>query len=103
MLYKRKPRLPLEVVTSPHEEIDEKQQTTEGAAGYAPELDHHMEEMMKWAESVDSKAKANIEKAQKKQKKEYDAKHKPPTFKVGDRVWVYNARKDTRKGKLVLG
>ena len=86
----------MEVATSPQDEFEEPEQTTEGVAGY-------MEEMMKWAESVNSKAKSNIEKAQKKQKKEYDAKHKPPTFKVGDRVWVYNARKDTRKGKLVFG
>ena len=56
-------------------------QKTEGAAGYAPDLDHHMEETMKWAKSVVSKAKANIEKAQKKE---------------------YNASKDTSKVKLVL-
>ena len=47
LLYQRKPQLPQEVVTSPHEEIDETQQTTEATAGYAPELYHHMEEMMK--------------------------------------------------------
>ena len=33
-------------------------QNTEGAAGYAPDLDHHMEETMKWAESVVSKSKS---------------------------------------------
>ena len=62
------------------------------------DIDEYMNAVMKWAEAVDSIAKANIEKAQKKQKKQFDAKHRPPTFKAGDKVWVYNARKDTRKG-----
>ena len=54
-------------------------QNTEGVAGYAQDLDHHMEETMKWAESVVSKGKPNIEKAQKK---EYNDKDKSPTFKL---------------------
>ena len=54
--------------------------------------------MIEWAEEVNAKAKSNIEKAQEKQKKQFDAKHKPPTFQPGDRVWVYNSRKDTRQG-----
>ena len=53
---------------------------------------------MKWAEAVDSTGKANIEKALNKQKKRFDAEHRPPAFKAGNKVWVYNARKDTRKG-----
>ena len=60
------------------------------------DLDSHMVAMMEWAEEV--KAKSNIETAQSKQKKDFDAKHKPPTFKVGDKVWVYNSRNDTRQG-----
>ena len=53
-----------------------------------------MNAVMKWAEKVDSIAKANIQKKQK----QLNAKHRPSTFKAGDKVWVYNARKDTRKG-----
>ena len=49
-------------------------------------------------ESVNQKVKVNIEKAQNKQKEYFNAKHKLPTFKVGDQVWRYNYRKDTRKG-----
>ena len=59
------------------------------------DIDEYINAVMKWAEEVDSIAKANIEKAQKKQ---LNAKHRPSTFKAGDKVWVYNARKDTRKG-----
>ena len=40
-----------------------------------------MQAMIEWAEEVNAKAKPNIEKAQSKQKREFDAKHKPPTFK----------------------
>ena len=62
------------------------------------DLDAHMQAMIEWAEEVNAKAKSNIEKAQEKQKKQFDAKHKPPTFQPGDKVWVYNSRKDTRQG-----
>ncbi len=62
------------------------------------DLEQHMSSMLEWAENVNQRAKANIKKAQSKQKKQFDAKHRPPTFKVGDRVWMYNSRKDTRKG-----
>ena len=62
------------------------------------DLDAHMQAMIEWAEEVNGKAKSNIEKAQEKQKKQFDAKHKPPTFQPGDNVWVYNSRKDTRQG-----
>ena len=62
------------------------------------DLDAHMLAMIKWAEELNTKAKSNIEKAQAKQKQQFDAKHKPPTFQVGDKVWVYNSRKDTRQG-----
>ena len=64
----------------------------------AEDLDAHMQAMIEWAEEVNAKAKSNIEKAQEKQKKQFDAKHKPPTFQPGDKVWIYNSRKDTRQG-----
>ena len=57
-----------------------------------------MKSMLQWAESVNAKAKENIQKAQIKQKKRYDAEHKQPTFQVGDMVWHYNCRKRTRQG-----
>ena len=71
---------------------DEAQEVNEEA------LDAHMLAMIEWAEEVNAKAKSNIEKAQSKQKQQFDAKHKPPTFQVGDKVWVYNSRKDTLQG-----
>ncbi len=57
-----------------------------------------MESMLQWADKINTKAKENIKKAQAKQKKRYDAKHKKPDFNVGDKVWRYNSRKQTRQG-----
>ena len=62
------------------------------------DIDDHMDSMLKWADSINEKALKNITSVQQKQKKQYDAKHTLPTFKVGDDVWVYNSRKDTRQG-----
>jgi len=41
---------------------------------------------------------SNISRAQQKQKSYFDNKHKLPAYKVGEKVWVYNSRKDTRQG-----
>jgi hypothetical protein len=62
------------------------------------DLDRYMKSMLAWGEKVNESAKGNILKAQNEQKKRYDAKRKPPRFLVGDEVWRYNGRKDTRKG-----
>ena len=92
LLYKRKARLPVQVATSSSDNDDLHDNEID------PE--EHMKEMLTWAEEVDTKAKQNIRMAQQTQKKQYDAKHRPPLFKSGDKVCrVYNARKDTRKGK----
>ena len=88
LLYKRKPRLSIEISTLPHgvDEADMQEVRAE-------DLDALMQAMIEWAEEVNAKAKSNIKKAQEKQKKQFDAKHKPPTFQPGDKVWVYNSRK----------
>jgi hypothetical protein len=62
------------------------------------DLEQYMRSMLEWGEKVNEKAKNNIVIAQQMQKKRYDALHKPPSFEVGDMVWRYNGRKDTRKG-----
>ena len=60
--------------------------------------DEYMKSMLQWAEDVNKKALENIKKAQKKQKIFYDTRHKKPTFQVGEMVWRYNSRKQTRQG-----
>ena len=57
-----------------------------------------MKSMLQWAEDVNKKALENITKAQKKQKIFYDTRHKKLTFQVGEMVWRYNSRKQTRQG-----
>jgi len=48
--------------------------------------------------SMRSTAHDNICAAQETQKRHYDVKRRPPTFSIGDRVYHYNRRHDTRKG-----
>ena len=91
LMYKCKVRLPIEIVTSP-EEIDDP-----ADVDTAEDVEQHMERMLNWADEINARVKENITKAQAIQKKVFDAKHRPPTFEVGDKVWVYNSRKDTRK------
>ena len=54
--------------------------------------------MMAIRQQVKAKAMTNIEKAQQRQKKSYDAKHRPPCFKEGDVVLLKNKRNEARKG-----
>ena len=92
-MYKRQPRLPVELATLPSTAMDEEENSSK-----EEDLDQYMKAMVDWAEKVNKKAKDNIENAQRKQKKRYDAIHAPPNFSVGEKVWRYNGRKDTRKG-----
>jgi len=48
--------------------------------------------------SMRSTAHDNICATQKTQKRHYYVKRRPPTFSIGDRVYRYNCRRDTRKG-----
>ena len=58
LLYKRKPRLPIEISTLPHgvDEADMQEMRAE-------DLDAHMQAMIEWAVEVNAKAKSSIEKA----------------------------------------
>lgn len=46
-----------------------------------------MQSMMEWTDNLHQKIKENIENAQKKQKKQYDAKHQKPAFKIT--IYIY--------------
>jgi len=48
--------------------------------------------------SMCSTAHDNICAAEETHKRHYDVKRRPPTFTIGDRVYRYNRRHDTRKG-----
>ena len=94
-MYKRKPRLTVQLTTQSFSESNDLLEDT------IVDPEEHMREMLTWAEEIDSRAKQYIKKAQQTQKKQYDAKHRPPLFKSGDKVWLYHAHKDTRKGKII--
>ena len=54
--------------------------------------------MMSIRNQVKAQAIQNIEKAQERQKKSYNAKHQPLKFKEGDTVLLKNVRNEARKG-----
>ena len=88
-MYKRKPRLPIEVTSS------SLSTENDGAEVAANQIDEYMKSMMEWTKNIHENAKGNINEAQKKQKKYFDAKHRPPTFKVRNvsllfyALWIY--------------
>lgn len=49
-------------------------------------------------ETLRGAARDNLVEAQKQQKKSYDLKHAPPTYKIGDKVLKYNRRREGRMG-----
>jgi hypothetical protein len=75
-MYKRKPRLPIELTNLPQNDSSDNDSLCDVTA---PQLENHMQLMMEW---TDNKVKENIKKAQQKQKKQFDAKHRKPEFKV---------------------
>ena len=61
----------------------------------AEDLDAHMQAAIEWAEQVNAKRPNQTLKRFNLKRRVFDAKHKPPIFHVGDKVWIYNSRKDT--------
>ena len=53
---------------------------------------------MQIRERVKFAAKQNIEKAQYRQEKNYDKKHKSAIFEIGEKVLLRNSRENSRKG-----
>ena len=53
-------------------------------------------EMLKIRERVKSAVKENIDKAQVRQKRNCDRKHKHTPFEVGDGILLRNSREDSR-------
>jgi len=64
----------------------------------APDFEEKVRLMMEIRQQVKEQAMANIDKAQERQKKNYDAKHQPLRFKEGDTVLLKNMRNNARKG-----
>lgn len=61
-------------------------------------FDEKVRLMMSIRNQVKAQAIQNIEKAQERQKKSYDAKHQPIKFKESDTVLLKNLRNEARKG-----
>ena len=98
LMFGRAPVLPIEMA------IKSKPSSTDsdslsGTAEDAPsDFDEKVRFMMHVRDQVKAQAMQNINKAQERQKKSYDAKHQPLKFSEGDSVLLRNMRNEARKG-----
>lgn len=92
LMFGRAPVLPIEM------EIKSKP-SNDGEQGeeVAPDFEEKVRLMMEIREQVKEQAMANIDKAQERQKKNYDAKHQPLRFKEGDTVLLKNTEERCEK------
>ena len=93
LFYNREPRLPLDLQlreSYEHTEIPKTQK----------QLEHDVELLVTLKESYSKIAKQNIERAQQRQKDDYDRRHNTSssTFHVNDHVLLKNCKNDSRKG-----
>ena len=93
LMFGRAPVLPIEIEIKSKPSSDGDQ-----AEEVAPDFDEKVRLMMNIREQVKEQAMINIDKAQGRQKKNYDAKHQPLCFKEGDTVLLKNMRNEARKG-----
>ena len=93
LMFSRQPKLPIELEIP----INGSQQSA--VADAEPSFEEKVKKMLKIRRSIKAEAMANIEKAQERQKKYYDQKHKPAEFAIGDKVLLRNCCDDSRKGE----
>lgn len=92
LLYGVKAKLPIDLVGEKESEDEDLSQTP---------IEERVERVRQLAEdlvAVRDKASENLKEAQSKQKTNFDLKHAPPTYAVGDHVLKYDRRRDTRMG-----
>jgi len=102
MMYGRKAVLPIEnqffPVDIPEESVPVDLNAEELSLN-EHEFQEHLNVIQKAQNIVHVEAAKNITKAQKRQKRDYENRHKlKESFKVGDKVLVYNLRRADRKG-----
>src|ERR1043165_927791 len=102
MMYGRKAVLPIEnqffPVHIPEESVPVDLNAEELSLN-EHEFQEHLNVIQKAQNIVHVEAAKNITKAQKRQKRDYESRHKlKESFKVGDKVLVYNLRRADRKG-----
>ena len=64
------------------------------------DVDEHVQKFVDLRKKLDAVVKKNVDTAQARQKKQYDAKHLPGSYKVGGRVLVKNMKISKKGDKL---
>lgn len=62
------------------------------------DINEHVTKFIELRKKLDVNVKGNVHKAQARQKKQYDARHQPGSYKVGQLVLLKNMRKLSKKG-----
>ncbi len=93
-MYGRQARLPIEMVLNPQNKDCEPDEPP------SPKLSDQLDDWTSQMIRIRQNALKNIEAAQQKQKKTYDAKHSldKPKYKVGAMVLLKNSKKLSKKG-----
>jgi hypothetical protein len=98
LMFGRAPILPIEMEIASRPDRDDCDEVSHSHQSSTVDFQEKISIMMAIRDQVKAKAMTNIDKAQERQKKSYDAKHKPPCFKEGDVVLLRNKRNEDRKG-----
>ena len=97
MLYGRKALLPIENEAFPQGGTDAEVTTTDESPVDEKELQEQLSSILNVQSVIHQGAAKSIDKAQKKQKKDYERRHQLE-FSIGEKVLLYNLRRADRKG-----
>ena len=98
LMFGRAPVLPIEMAIKSKPSSTDSDSLSGTDEDASSDFDEKVRIMMNVRNQVKAKAMQNINKAQERQKKSYDAKHQPLKFKEGDVVLLRNMRNEARKG-----
>jgi len=98
LMFGRAPVLPIEMAIKSKPSSTDSDSLSGTDEDASSDFDEKVRIMMHVRDQVKAQAMQNINKAQERQKKSYDAKHQPLKFKEGDVVLLRNMRNEARKG-----
>ena len=99
MLYGHKALLPIENEAFPQSDTDAEVISTDESPVDEKELQEQLSRILNVQSVIHQEAAKNIDKAQKRQKKDYERRHQIKTeFSIGEKVLLNNLRRADRKG-----
>ena len=96
MVFHKEPRLPVDVDFGDDQQCLE--ETSQPILHDGDIFNHYMKSMCKVKERIKELASENILKSQARQKKNFDKRHKIPSFRVGSHILLKNMTRQARQG-----